>query len=61
MHESIFQFAENIPYMIVVEGGIQLDGMVTHCLTDGIVMEDGTHIPQDKILFFKPAGQPTQL
>lgn len=54
---GIYQFANNTMYSIVLDGGIQLEGIVEICLPDGIVMSDGTHIPQSKILFFKSLGQ----
>lgn len=51
--EDVFEFYGGVQYTIVLEGNIQLTGQVAGTFKNGIVMEDGTRIPQDKILFFR--------
>lgn len=51
---DVFQFTPNTEYLIVLEGSLQLVGEVLMTFTNGIMLSDGTRIPQDKILFFRP-------
>jgi len=51
--DDVFEFYGDIVYTIVLEGNIQLVGKVIGTFTNGIMLEDGTRIPQDKILFFR--------
>lgn len=51
---DIFSFMHGVEYTIVLVGEIQLVGIVTDTYSNGIEMHDGTRIPQDKILFFRP-------
>lgn len=53
---DIFEFEKDGEYIIVLDGGIQLQGIVVECISNGIVLETGHRIPQSKILFFMPAG-----
>lgn len=50
---ELFDFYGNIEYTIVLIGNIQLVGKVIGTFNNGVMMEDGTRIPQDKILFFR--------
>ncbi|AZU98275.1 hypothetical protein SEPL_096 [Salmonella phage SE_PL] len=50
---DVFSFMRDVEYVIVLEGSIQLTGMVEETYDNGIQLHDGTCIPQDKILFFK--------
>lgn len=52
-NEDIFEFYGEIEYTIVLVGNIQLVGKVLGTFNNGVMMEDGTRIPQDKILFFR--------
>lgn len=51
---DIFSFEYGIEYTIVLVGSLQLTGKVIETYSNGIMLEDYTHIPQDKILFFRP-------
>lgn len=51
--DDVFEFYGGVEYTIVLEGNIQLVGHVSGTFKNGIMMEDGTRIPQDKILFFR--------
>ena len=51
---EVFGFYGNIEYTIVLIGSLQLKGKIIETFDNGIMLEDGTRIPQDKILFFRP-------
>lgn len=51
--DDVFEFYGGVEYTIVLEGNIQLVGHVAGTFKNGVMMEDGTRIPQDKILFFR--------
>lgn len=51
---EVFDFYGNIEYTIVLIGSLQLKGKIIETFDNGIMLEDGTRIPQDKILFFRP-------
>jgi|AGFS01.1.fsa_nt_gi hypothetical protein len=50
---DVFSFMPETKYTIVLEGGLQLEGEIIETFDNGIMLEDGTRIPQDKILFFR--------
>lgn len=54
MSRDIFEFVHGVDYTIVLVGSLQLTGNVIDTYANGIELEDGTMIPQDKILFFRP-------
>ena len=51
--EDVFEFYGEVEYTIVLEGNIQLVGKVIGTFKNGVMMEDGTRVPQDKILYFR--------
>lgn len=51
---DIFTFDPNWVYAITLVGGIIITGAIVHAYDNGIVTNNGTHIPTDKILYFIP-------
>lgn len=51
---DVFTFVPGVEYTIVLVGSIQLVSEVVDTFDNGIMLSDHTHIPQDKILFFRP-------
>ena len=50
---DVFEFHRDVEYTIVLEGSLQFVGKVETTFTNGIMLEDGTRIPENKILFFR--------
>lgn len=50
---NIFDFFRDVEYTIVLINSQHIVGIVAETFDNGIMMEDGTRIPEDKILFFR--------
>ncbi|AQW88828.1 putative membrane protein [Erwinia phage pEa_SNUABM_50] len=51
---DIFTFDPAWIYKFTLMGGLQITGTIIRPFDNGIVLNDGTHIPTDKIVCFVP-------
>lgn len=50
---DVFEFYGDVQYTIVLVGNIELNGKVIETYNNGIMLENGTRIAQDKIIYFR--------
>ena len=53
-YSDVFTFDPSYLYTIKLVTGDTISGMIVETYDNGIVLNDLTHIPTDKIVYFKP-------